>query len=96
MKLNEEQQDKLVQELDKKWKNKTCEICGENTWLIDDTVFELREFHGAKTLLGAGAIKPLITIACKSCGNTKVLNAIHLGVIDANNPTRETKEGGWE
>ena len=40
MKLNTEQQDKLVTKLNKVWNNKVCEICSEPNWIIDDTFFE--------------------------------------------------------
>jgi len=94
MKLNKEQQDKLLTKLNQVWKNRTCEVCNEKSWMVDDTLFELREFHGGRTVLGSGSIKPLITISCTSCGNTKMMNAIQLGLVDPNNPDGEKKEGG--
>jgi RNase P subunit RPR2 len=92
MKLTTEQQNKLVAKLNEVWKNKVCEICNQTNWMIDDTLFELREFHGGRTVLGSGAIKPIITISCNSCGNTKIMNAIQLGIVDPNNPEGETVE----
>lgn len=94
MKLNKEQQVKLVTKLNQVWKNKVCEVCNQTNWMIDDTLFELREFHGGRTVLGSGAIKPIITISCTSCGNTKMMNAIQLGLVDPKNPDGEKKEGG--
>jgi hypothetical protein len=94
MKLNKEQQDKLIEKLNRFWKNKTCEVCGQQNWMIDDTLFELREFHGGRTVLGSGAIKPLITISCTSCGNTKMMNAIQMELVDPKNPEGVTKEEG--
>lgn len=94
MKLDKEQQDKLVSKLIEVWESKVCEICNKKKWVIDDTLFELREFHGGRTVLGSGAIKPLITIACDYCGNTKMMNAIQLGLVDQNKPEEEKKEGG--
>lgn len=94
MKLTTEQQNKLVAKLNEVWKNKVCEICNQTHWMIDDTLFELREFHGGRTVLGSGAIKPIITISCNSCGNTKIMNAIQLGIVDPNNPEGETAEAG--
>ena len=89
MKLSPEQQKKLLSRLTEIWKDKTCEICRTNEWQIDDTLFEIREYHGGATIIGSGAIKPLITIACSNCGNTKLMNAIKLGLID----TKTSKEG---
>jgi hypothetical protein len=94
MKLNKEQQDKLITKLNQVWKNKICEVCNHSSWMVDDTLFELREFHGGRTVLGSGAIKPLITITCDSCGNTKIMNAIQLGLVDPKNPDGEKTEGG--
>lgn len=94
MKLNNEQKDKLVIKLNQVWINKICEVCNQKNWTIDDTLFELREFHGGLTVLGSGAIKPLITISCTYCANTKLMNAIQLELIDPKNPNQENKEGG--
>lgn len=94
MKLNQEQQDKLVSKLNEVWKNKTCDVCEQQKWMIDDTLFELREFHGGRIVLGSGAIKPIITITCNTCGNTKMLNAIQLALVDPKNPDGVGKEEG--
>ena len=94
MKLNDKQRDVLMTKLNELWKNKTCEICGNKNWMVDDTLFEIREFHGGKTILGSGALKPFITATCTNCGNTKFLNAIQLGIVDPKNPSGEEKKGG--
>ena len=94
MKLNNEQQEKLITKLNQVWKNKICEICGQKNWKIDDILFELREFHGGRTVLGSGAIKPLLTISCTSCGNIKIMNAIQLELVEPEKPNGEKKEGG--
>lgn len=94
MKLHKEQQNKLLSKLNQVWNNKVCEVCAQKNWMIHDTLFELREFHGGQTVLGSGAIQPFITISCTSCGNTKMMNAIQLGLVDPKNPDGEKKEGG--
>ena len=94
MKLTKEQQEQLVTQLNKIWGNKICEVCGQSRWMIDDTLFELREFHGGRTIIGSGAIKPVITLSCNSCGNTKFMNAILIGLVDPNKPVENRDEGG--
>lgn len=94
MKLTKEQQQILIDKLNELWiDKKKCEICDNTDWMIDDKLFEFREFQGGKTVFGGGAIKPVITVTCTKCGNTKILNAIQLGVVDPKNPTGD-KEGG--
>ncbi len=94
MKLTSEQQQKLISKLNEIWKNKTCEICTSTSWNINDTVFELREFHGGNMVIGGNSsIQPLISLTCNNCGNTKLLNAIKLDVIDSpHQPEQEEKE----
>jgi len=96
MKLTKQQQEQVITKLQEFWKDKICEVCGNQHWTLGDTLFELREFHGGKTVLGSGAIKPLITIACSKCGNTKLMNAIKLGIVDPKDPSGEAKEGGQQ
>lgn len=86
MKLNIEQQNQLIRKLDLIWRNRTCEICGNGNWNINDTIFQLSEFQGDNIVLGGGSVAPLISMACNNCGNTKLLNAIQLGFIDPKNP----------
>ena len=84
MKLTQEQADQILNKLNAcKDKRKSCSICGENKWVINDTIFEIREFNMGN-LIVEGAdyrIMPLISISCENCGYTKFLNAIKLGII---------------
>jgi len=82
LKLTQEKKDKLIQHFDKFWTNQKCEICGHEDWTIDESLFEMREFHGATTILGKGFVKPLVTVSCQNCKNTKFFNAVNLGLID--------------
>lgn len=86
MKLNTRQQTELIQKIDSIWKNRNCEICKNNSWNINDTIFQLSEFQGTDIIIGGGSIAPLISLSCNQCGNTKLLNAIQLGIVDPKNP----------
>jgi hypothetical protein len=57
-----------------------CAVCGSGNWQMDDTIFELRQFAGGNVAT-QGAIKPVLTITCNSCGNILFMNAITTGVI---------------
>lgn len=59
---------------------KPCAVCGEGNWNFDDTVFEMRQFAGGP-LPAQGAIKPVVTMTCQSCGNIVFLNALTTGIV---------------
>src|SRR5262245_4038379 len=35
-----------------------CTVCGNNDWVLDNTVYELREFHGGNLAIGQSGIVP--------------------------------------
>ena len=82
MKLNQEQQNLLIAKLNAIWKNKVCEICGTNHWTIDDTIYQVNEYHGNNIIFGSGSVVPVMNMTCNNCGNTKFLNAIKLGLVN--------------
>ena len=60
-----------------------CDACEGGSWTYDDTLFELREFHGGNMVIGGGAATvPLMTLTCTSCGHVKLFNALVAGLID--------------
>lgn len=63
------------------WKNRTCPVCSETTWVMSPNVFELREFHGGDLNLMNSQILPLLSLSCTTCGNTMLFNAIRLGAV---------------
>ena len=64
-------------------------MCNHGNWSVQDTVFELRPFHGGSMVIGSGPLVPVIPVTCNNCGNTVLLNAIITGAIDR-------QEGGHE
>jgi len=82
MKIGEEQKKIALEKLSSFFRS-SCPICAGNEWILNDTVFELREFSGGGLVIGgeASSIYPVIAVACKTCGHTHYFNAILLGVI---------------
>ena len=89
MKLNEDQKRKLLEKLSL-LKGSKCPICGATVWIINDTIFEMREFQDGNLVIGGGtAILPVIPVTCKKCGHTVFFNALSLGLIQSKNePTK--------
>lgn len=81
MKLTQEQLNKALEKVRSVWGSVSCEICRNEGWIISDTIYELREYHGG--MIAAGATAPCIAIHCNKCGNVKLMNALVLGVIDS-------------
>lgn len=94
MKLNNEQQKKLVDKLNEVWQPpKTCSVCGQNQWEISDIIFELREFHGGGMAIGGhSSITPVVHATCKKCSNTLFFNALKLGLINKDESKSDKSE----
>ena len=85
MKLTKEHPEEIIKKLSKFFKN-SCQVCSGNEWILNERVFELREFEGGKLIIGGGGNTfPVLAVACKSCGNTYFFNAIILKIIDKDN-----------
>lgn len=81
MKLNEEQRTVAIERLSKFFST-SCLICNGKEWLLNDTVFELREFMGGGFVIGENvSIFPVLAVSCKSCGHTHYFNALLIGVV---------------
>ena len=62
--------------------NTKCEVCGHDTWLVNDVVFELREFTGGQiNTINDSKLFPVVPLSCSTCGNTRLLNALILGIL---------------
>lgn len=82
MKLNEKQK-KIAGEKLSVFFSKPCEVCSGKEWVLNDTIFELREFEKGKLIIGVeSSIFPVLAVTCKSCGRTYFFNAILLGLIE--------------
>lgn len=83
MKLNEEQLQKVVQQLNEVAPDGfVCPICGGKRWSVNNTVFETREFNNGNLFpSGPMSLIPLIVLDCSHCHNTMFLNAVALGIV---------------
>lgn len=83
--------DKFLQEINAKWKNKNCPMCGSNNWNVDAhtvTVMKLDE-HGGIAL--GGEVMPLVPLTCMGCGNVLFVNPIVIKALDTVDEEKENK-----
>ena len=84
MKLTPEQQKKAIEIISPQMSVR-CDICDSPDWILNDKIFELREFQGGNLVIGGqSSVFPVITLSCKKCGKTFFFNAIALGLIEKN------------
>src|SRR5262245_55207067 len=89
MQLTDEQKTKLLERLRAGAATpRPCDVCGHIEWELSDRIFELREFQRGTFVLG-GSLYPVIVMTCKSCGVTRLLNAVVLGLVEAGPPAAE-------
>ncbi len=71
---------KVIEFLNEKWNDRTCPMCGEGNWNVQDHVFQLIVFSEGTMIVG-GPVVPLIPVSCGNCGNTVLVNAIIAGAV---------------
>ena len=82
MKLSDDQINFLKDKLSVYLK-KNCQFCDKNSWILSDTLFELREFSGGGiSINSSSSVIPLIVIICKTCGNMIFINAVSFKIIN--------------
>jgi hypothetical protein len=70
-----------------------CELCGTNHWFIGDHLISTTVVvPGAGMMLG-GPSYPFVQIICNTCGNTRMVNAFAIGLLDPAKPV-QADEGG--
>ncbi|MDP4201027.1 MAG: hypothetical protein Q8922_15645 [Bacteroidota bacterium] len=79
MQLNQEGHARLQAHLQNVLRN-PCSVCGGAQWQVEDTMFELREFAGGG-VAAQGAVKPVITATCNSCGHILFMSPLTTGIV---------------
>ena len=57
-----------------------CQVCGNKQWAISEEVLEVRSYTGGQ--MAGGAIYPLFSVMCLTCGNTLLFDARHAGLVE--------------
>lgn len=79
MRINRE---KLIKQLDEKWKDVKCPYCGYHKWAVDPKVMTLAEVDENMKINIGGRFQPLISVSCTCCGNVNLINALILNCIE--------------
>jgi hypothetical protein len=82
MDLRESDREKILAKLGELWKDKHCDICGAEEWGVSGKLFELTE-HRVFIPNVEKAVYPLVCVVCSVCGNTRLFQAIALGILDS-------------
>ena len=90
--INEE---KLLKTLEEKWgDNATCPFCHKDEWMIDRClVSPVQIGEDGKMIIGK-QFQPLISVVCKNCGNTVLLNGLVLKCLDKEDDLKENDNKG--
>lgn len=86
MKLSDEQIQKALEFIVQKTGDKpiVCPVCGNTQWNLNTLVVDMSEFNNGNFTVGSEiTVMPFLTLACKNCGNTLLINAIAAGVVDS-------------
>jgi ribosomal protein L37E len=85
--LTPEQLKRVSERLDELWgEDSKCERCGTSSWDIESRLFEIVQF--SRSILKQ-AMLPCFAVTCNRCGNTRLVNAITIGLLDEHT-------GGWK
>ena len=70
-----------------------CPVCRKGNFVVNDTIFELREFQGGGLYIGDQySILPVISVVCNHCGHTLFFNAVLLGLVKPEPTSRDGKD----
>ncbi len=84
MALNDTQKDRLAQRMREMLTGRKCDWCGHVNWGVSGSLHQLTEFDAEALQIVGGARVPVVVVGCHNCGNTRMFNAIALGLIDPN------------
>jgi hypothetical protein len=81
---------KIISHLEQKWgPGRICPMCGQSSWKVQDSAFQLIEYHEGAALVLGGPVIPVVPVICGNCGHTVLVNAILAGVIQPSLPEKK-------
>src|SRR5262245_57267449 len=81
MKLGDKLGEEARRKIEAYLANSMCEVCYTREWRLSDTFFEVREYS-PKAAIGGPSLVPMLIVTCSRCSNTKMFNAVMLGLLD--------------
>ena len=74
--------EQIAKFLNAKWgPGPQCPYCKHNEWKVINSIYQLTEFT-ASGLAPTNTVVPSICVYCANCGNTVLLNALAVGVVE--------------
>ncbi len=70
----------IIKHITTRWARNLCPMCFHRQWNILPEIYELRKFHDGELIIGDSNIIPLVPVICKNCGNTILINILHVNV----------------
>lgn len=67
---------------------KKCQLCDSEDWDVGLYLGEIRIFRRGSILDGDG-VYPCVVVHCGTCGNTLLLNAIVLGIVEQESEAKD-------
>ena len=85
-------QEKLIKLLHEKWNGIACPYCQSAQWNVDPAIMTTIEVGEDKGMKIGGRFMPFITVMCKNCGNTVLVNSLVLGCLEGIDNKEENGE----
>lgn len=82
MQLTPEQVAYIVDRIAELWGPRPCEACGADDWSLSTSVCVLSSYLPAQDVPEESPVVPVIPVTCSKCGNTRLVNAIAIGVME--------------
>ncbi len=75
--------DKLSIYLKDKWQDRRCPVCGKDSWLVPNSIFQLMEFSSTRGLVIGGdmSVYLVVPVVCENCSYTHMFSATGAGVV---------------
>ena len=75
---------KFIDEINAKWINKTCPMCNENHWHINDHLVAPVYLSDSGNFQLSGDVMPMVSVTCLHCGNVLFVNPLVNNTLDTN------------